>query len=90
MKLSVGRFALTGKIEFLPYVKVLNANPPSIVCRYAPVKFTHTNLHSSDKLEDIVFVKHLLHSLSNNPASWKITFLQEIFLYWRINTGMLA
>ena len=24
----MGGFALTGKIEFLPYVKVLNANPP--------------------------------------------------------------
>ena len=25
---TVGGFALTGKIEFLPYVKVLNTNPP--------------------------------------------------------------
>ena len=29
----MGGFALTGKIEFLPYVKVLNANPP-IVCDF--------------------------------------------------------
>ena len=26
----LGGFALTGKIEFLPYVKVLNANPPNV------------------------------------------------------------
>ena len=29
----MGGFALTGKIEFLPYVKVLNANPPTVCTR---------------------------------------------------------
>ena len=31
----LGGFALTGKIEFLPYVEVLNANPPIVIIRGA-------------------------------------------------------
>ena len=39
---TLGRFALTRKIEFLPYIKVLNANRPNI--SFAIVKRVQSKL----------------------------------------------